>query len=174
MTAPSLVHPVGATRREHIVGIGEMAVGRGTDVLVAYALGSCLGVAIHDAVAGVGGLLHVMLPHSSIDPGKASRTPCLFVDSGMPALFRACYDAGASKDRLVVRVVGGSYSGIENAIDHFQIGKKNLYALRNWLQANGVRTTTEDVGGSGISRTLSLYVGTGSIRLRRNGSEVVL
>ena len=36
-------------------------------VLATYALGSCIGLAIHDAKAGVGGLLHFMLPDSSID-----------------------------------------------------------------------------------------------------------
>ena len=40
------------------------------DVLITYALGSCVGVAIYDPVARVGGLLHYMLPESAIDPEK--------------------------------------------------------------------------------------------------------
>ena len=68
-----------AARVDHggrrIVGISDLAVGRGPDLLITYALGSCLGIAIHDPVARVGGLLHVMLPDSTIDRNKAQATP---------------------------------------------------------------------------------------------------
>jgi chemotaxis protein CheD len=75
---------------------------------------------------------------------------------------------------MIVRVVGGAYSAVDGVDDHFQIGKRNVHALRALLQANGVRVTAEDVGGLGISRTFSLHVDTGAVRLRRNGSEVLL
>ncbi len=68
-----------------IVGIADLKVSRERDdVIVTYALGSCLGVAIYDPVAGVGGMLHVMLPMSTIDPAKAQDNPCMFVDTGVP------------------------------------------------------------------------------------------
>ena len=54
------------------------------DEIITYALGSCLGITAYDPVAKVGGLLHVMLPLSSIDPGKASQRPYMFVDTGLP------------------------------------------------------------------------------------------
>ena len=41
-----------------MVGIADCQISNVPDhVLVTYALGSCIAVAIHDAVAGVGGLL---------------------------------------------------------------------------------------------------------------------
>ena len=64
--------------------------------LITYALGSCLGIAIHDPVAGIAGLLHVMLPESAIDAAKAASTPAMFVDTGVPAAFAASIaDAGS-------------------------------------------------------------------------------
>lgn len=156
--------------RDRVVGIGEMAIAaRPDDVLVTYALGSCLGVVVHDPVAGVGGLLHAMLPASSIDPEKAARQPYLFVDTGVPALFRACYAAGAAKHRLVVRVAGGAAAAADESEDQFQIGKRNVLTLRKLLWKNAVIVHAEDVGGHAVSRTLALHVGSGELHLRRNG-----
>ncbi|HEY0777161.1 MAG TPA: chemotaxis protein CheD [Gemmatirosa sp.] len=158
-----------------VVGIGDVRV---TDVpearLVTYALGSCLGVAIHDPVARVGGLLHVMLPDSAIDPVKAAQAPALFVDTGVPLLFRESYRLGARKERLVVRVVGGSHAAAREADDRFQIGRRNVSALRRILARNGVPVTAEDVGGCQRSRTVTLDVATGALTVRVDGRDVAL
>lgn len=92
----------------HTVGVGDMKVSatRG-DLIVTHALGSCLGIAIHDSVACVGGLLHVMLPLSTIDPAKADKNPFMFVDTGFPRLLIECFKAGAQNQRLEIRVAGG-------------------------------------------------------------------
>ena len=45
---------------------------RPDEVLVTYSLGSCIGLSLYDPVARVGGLLHAMLPLSSLDPVKAA------------------------------------------------------------------------------------------------------
>ena len=44
------------------IGIGDLKVCRAPDVLVTYALGSCVGICLLDSVVGVGGLSHIMLP----------------------------------------------------------------------------------------------------------------
>ena len=94
------------------VDIADMKVtNQPGDVLVTYALGSCLGIAIHDPLTSVGGLLHVMLPLSTIDPNKAKNNPYMFVDTGVPKLFLAAYQAGAKKERLIVKVAGGACTG---------------------------------------------------------------
>ena len=51
------------------VGIAEVQLSNRSDVeLITHALGSCLGVTIHDADAGVGGMIHIQLPLSKIHP----------------------------------------------------------------------------------------------------------
>ena len=53
---------------QHTIGMSEMEVtNRAEDVLVTYSLGSCVGLSLFDPVAGVGGLIHCMLPLSRID-----------------------------------------------------------------------------------------------------------
>ena len=151
-----------------VVGMADCQVSNSSDqVLVTYALGSCIAVAIYDPVAGVGGLLHYMLPESAISPAKAGENPYMFADTGIPLLFRRAYECGAEKRRLVVRVAGGAQ--VMDSEGVFNIGKRNYLALRKILWKAGVLVQGEDVGGS-LSRTVRLEVGSGRFWLRGPGS----
>ncbi len=93
----------------YTVGISEMAFGcESGDLIVTHALGSCLGVAIHDAEACVGGILHYMLPTGTLDAEKARKSPLMFGDIGIPAFFQEAYRLGARKDRMRVVIAGGA------------------------------------------------------------------
>jgi chemotaxis protein CheD len=153
----------------HTVGVGDMKVSsmKG-DLIVTHALGSCLGIAVHDPVASVGGLLHVMLPLSSIDPAKADRNPYMFVDTGFPTLLIECLKAGAQKQRLEIRVAGGANSQHRGENDFFQIGKRNFIILRKLLWKDGLLLKSYDVGGSN-SRTMALEIGTGRVTVKSYG-----
>ena len=76
---------------------------RGVDqpdaVIVTHALGSCVAVCLFDPVARVAGMLHFLLPESSSTPERAARQPAAFADTGIPLLFQAAYQPGASKKR---------------------------------------------------------------------------
>lgn len=150
-----------------VVQVADCQVSKDPDgSLVTYALGSCIAVAIHDAAAGVGGLLHLMLPESSIDRAKAHANPYMFADTGVPLLFRSAYERGAEKRRLTVRLAGGAQVMDENGV--FNIGKRNYLAVRKILWKAGVLVGGEDVGGK-ISRTVRLEVGSGKFWLRAAG-----
>lgn len=147
----------------HVIGVADAHVSRDPDlVLVTYALGSCIAVAIHDPVAGVGGLLHFMLPESSLDLAKAERQPCMFADTGIPLLFRSAYALGAEKQRLIVRLVGAAQ--VLNDAGLFNIGKRNYLAARNILRNAGVLVHAEAIGGV-ASRTVRLEVASGRLWL---------
>jgi chemotaxis protein CheD len=139
------------------------------DEIVTHALGSCLGIAIHDASARVGGILHVMLPTGEIDPEKARVNPWMFVDTGVPRFFLEAYALGADKRRLTVKVAGGAnvQTGVE---DRFAIGKRNYMMLRKLFWKNGILIKAEDVGGV-TPRTLHLEVGAGRLLLSSGGVE---
>ena len=155
-----------------VVGMAELRLSTTPgERLVTYALGSCLGIAIHDPVAGVGGLLHVMLPQSAIDAVKAASAPAMFVDTGVPLLFKESYKLGARKERIVVKVAGGASSAASEDADQFQIGKRNILALRKLLWRNDVILHAHDLGGFQTSRTLSLLVGSGRTIVRTNGTD---
>ena len=48
------------------VGIADFNVVKTPDVLVTYALGSCVGICLYDANARIAGLAHIMLPDSNL------------------------------------------------------------------------------------------------------------
>lgn len=152
-----------------VVGVSDCRVSNNPDdVLVTYALGSCVAVAIHDPVSHVGGLLHFMLPESSIDRAKAEKAPFMFADTAIPRLFRSAYDRGAEKRRLVVRLVGGAQVVNDNGV--FDIGKRNYLAARRILWKAGVFVQGEEVGGTS-PRTIRLEVGSGKVWLRSDSRE---
>jgi chemotaxis protein CheD len=151
------------------VGVSDAKVSREADTsLVTYALASCIGIAIYDPVAGVGGLLHYLLPDSRLDPVKAKEHPWMFADTGIPMFFQQAYRLGAEKSRLRVVVAGGAQ--VLQSTDSLEIGKKNLLAMRRIFRKSGVPLDAEDVGGSDI-RTLRLEIGTGRLTVRKRGTE---
>lgn len=142
--------------------------------LITYALGSCLGIVIYDPVANVAGMLHVMLPTGTIDAQKMQDKPAMFVDSGVPILFKECYKLGAKKERMIIKVAGGAHAGASEEGDRFQIGKRNMIALRKLLWKNGVLVHANDTGGIQTSRTMWVDVATGDVTLKINGVESTL
>lgn len=152
----------------YTVGISEMMVCEEPNTkIVTYALGSCLGVTVFDPVAGVGGLIHIQLPLSKIDPQKGVERPCMFVDTGIPLLFEEAYRFGALKKRIQLKVAGGAHFMESDC--KFKIGERNFSILRKMLWKNSVLIEGQDVGGT-ISRTMSLDVGTGEVTIR-SGTE---
>ena len=157
---------------ERVVGVADLKVSASTEErLITYALGSCLGIVVYDPVVSVAGMLHVMLPTGTIDPAKMQEKPAMFVDSGIPLLFKECYKLGAKKERMQVKVAGGAHAGASEADDRFQIGKRNMIALRKLLWKNGVMIHANDTGGVQTSRTMWVDVATGDVTLKINGAE---
>lgn len=151
-----------------VVGMADMQTSCGCgDELITYALGSCLGITVWDPVCLVGAMLHVMMPTGKLDPAKARARPFMFVDAGVPLLFRAAYKLGAKKERLIVSVAGGAAIG-RGSDDRFKIGKRNFAALRKLLWKNGVLLKSHDVGGN-HPRTMSLAIASGEVQLRTAG-----
>jgi chemotaxis protein CheD len=130
-----------------IVGVADMKVSNDPDsVLVTYSLGSCIGIAIYDATAKVGGILHFMLPESRLDQGKAHNKPFMFADTGIPRLFKGAYELGANKNRMRVIVTGGSQ--VLDQQGFFNIGKRNQMAVRKIFHRNNVIVDYSDIGGN--------------------------
>lgn len=155
-----------------IVDIGDAKwTNNPDDVLVTYSLGSCIGVTAFDPVAGIGGMIHCMLPLSKIAPEKAQQNPMMFVDTGVTAMLQAVFNLGAQRKSLVIKVAGGSLLLDEKKL--FMIGERNYTVLRKVLWKNNLMIAAEDVGGN-ISRTLSLYVNTGRTTIRSGGKETEL
>ena len=138
------------------------------DVLVTHSLGSCVGVMVYDPLVHVGGMIHCMLPLSSVDPQKAQERPYMFVDTGVVRFLTQLFDLGVVRSRAVVRVAG--CSRILDNSNLFRIGERNYTVLRKLLWKNGLMIKSESVGGS-VSRTIRLEIATGRCLMRSSGVE---
>jgi len=157
-------------RKSLVVGVADMVVSNDSSAdMVTYSLGSCLGITVYDPVKKVGGLLHIMLPDSKIDPAKAAGAPYMFVDTGVPRLFQAACNMGAERRRLVIRVAGGAQLLDANGI--FNIGERNGVALKTLLSRNGYACQATDLGGLS-SRTLRMDLATGKVSIKTPGSDL--
>lgn len=136
--------------------------------IVTFSLGSCLGVTLYDPVKRVGGMLHLMLPDSTINAARALTQPHMFVDTGVPRLFQAVYALGGEKRRLIVKVAGGAQFLDEQKV--FNIGRRNIEALSKILSDNLVSVAAHDVAGI-ASRTMRLQLATGRVTISTPGKE---
>jgi len=159
-------------RKSLVVGVADMVASNdvGAD-LITYSLGSCLGIAIYDPVKKAGGLLHIMLPDSTIDANKAATQPFMFVDTGVPRLFHTVYNLGGERQRLILKVAGGAQLLDPGGI--FNIGSRNFTALKEILQHNGMTIKSHDVGGT-ASRTMRFNIGTGEMTIKSPGAETYI
>ena len=152
---------------KHVVVVADMKLGKAGDVLVTHALGSCLGLMVYDPEARVGALLHAMLPLSKINPEKAANNPYMFVDLGVPKMFKELYCLGGEKSRLVVKAAGCGQPLGKNEI--FKIGERNFTILKKLLWKNNVLLAADDVGGPS-GRTVHFDISTGEVQISSNGS----
>ena len=153
----------------YTIGVADLKIsGDVTDLLITYALGSCLGIAVYDIRKKRAALLHCMLPDSSIDKEKSEENPFLYVDTGMKVMLDDFYRNGSRKHDLVIRVAGGSSSKVNEDQDFFQIGRRNFVSLRKYLWDEGLLLKSYDVGGYS-SRTVTLEVENGKMIIKSHG-----
>lgn len=123
------------------VGLGEVKVVRGPEaLLVAYGLGSCVGVVVHDPVARVGGLAHVVLPS-----GPEGEYGARYADRAIPLLLRLLAESGGSPQRAWAKIAGGARMFDTIRLD---IGARNVEAVEAAVAAAGLRILARDVGGT--------------------------
>ena len=147
-----------------VIDVGDMAVSNNPQtILSTYALGSCIGVVAYDPVTKAAGILHLMLPDSTISPAKALAQPAMFADTGLPRFFTMLTGIRADRHRLKLFVCGGA--SVISGSDHFRIGERNTKATVEYLKRCGYNLQLSDTGGC-FNRTVHLEVSTGNIILK--------
>ena len=151
------------------VGIGEVKFTENTDdVLVAYGLGSCLGIGMYDPQTKTAGMLHAMLPNFSKPEENLSPK---FVDSGIQHLLSKFEEKGIRKGRLIVQMAGGANMlNAPGLKDTFNIGERNLASSEEEFAKLNMKVVAQEVGGH-IGRTVRLYVDDGRMTIRTMGNQ---
>lgn len=152
------------------VGMADLNICRAPDIITTVGLGSCVGLTLYDPVLRVGGLVHYMLPDSTLIRNNTNIAK--FGDTGTEELLRRVLAMGADKRRLVAKIAGGakmfqvsSGSGIGN------VGEKNAQAAKKILNKLGIRLVAEDTGEN-FGRTVELHCETGEFYIKAVGKSI--
>lgn len=160
---------LGSTEGRIVIGIADYAVTSAGATLTTNGLGSCLGIALFDRIAGVAGLIHIMRPspreHEDTDAAK-------FADSGIELVIDAMERAGASQHRIEAKLAGGSdmkgFSATERSI-----GSRNVAQAETTLAELDVPITGRDVGGD-HGRSLHFDGSSGTLTVESSNSPKVI
>lgn len=130
-------------RTVHVVQ-GEFAVANDPGTVLSTILGSCVATCMWDAVTGVGGMNHFLVPG---DDGAADNSMKYGVNA-MELLINALIQRGAMRSRLEAKLFGGA-SVVQNLSD---IGAKNAEFALKFLNMERIPCVGQSLGGNQARR----------------------
>ncbi|HUV49547.1 MAG TPA: HDOD domain-containing protein [Anaerolineae bacterium] len=146
------------------VSPGKLIATDDPSAVIQTCLGSCVGVAMYDRKAVIGGLVHIILPNGSEDKEKTS--PARYARSGIPLLLDKMIKLGASKADIVAEIAGGGFMlGNKKPDMNFNIGGRNSDMARQILGILGIPIKREHIGGN-FRRTVRLELAGGMIHVK--------
>jgi chemotaxis protein CheD len=141
---------------ELFVDTGEVRVCRGTSILHAGAIGSCVVITAYDPDSRVGGMAHVLLPGAS-PAGQAGLRTRYAVDA-LQDLLAAMLREGASMPPIVCLVGGANVLGDAEQSPGPDISR----TLVSRLTELGITPAAVDLGGR-VRRRCSLWIAEGRV-----------
>ena len=156
------------------VGIAQMDVVKAPNTIRTSGLGSCVGVVLYDESKQIAGLLHVMLPDSSLGRSDALNV-AKFADTGIKALIDLLKLEGVHAFKLKAKIAGGAQMfQFSSDKDSMRIGPRNVEAVKAELRKNSIPLVAEDTGGNS-GRTIEFNPVTSKLNIRtvnRGVSEI--
>lgn len=151
------------------VGMADLNTCNFPDALTTLGLGSCVGVALFDAKAKIGGMVHVMLPDST--KFRNAINPAKFADTGIEKLVNDMVSMGANKSRLTAKIAGGAQMfAFSTENDMLRVGERNVEAVKTVLKAYGINIIAQDTGLN-YGRTIEFYTETGMLLVKSVGKD---
>lgn len=152
------------------IGISDLNVASPPGVLATYALGSCVGICLHDKTHNIGGLAHIMLPDSR-ESSNAAENLRRYADTGLAELIDTMKRKGASVSCMTAKIAGGAQM-FQTQLKTFNIGERNVAAVKKLLADYRIRLIAEDTG-SNYGRTVFFDVATGVMQVKSVNKGVV-
>ena len=153
-----------------VIGIADMKMTQGEGMLVTYALGSCIGICLHDPKLKLGALVHIMLP-LNMETGR--KNPMKYADTGIRETIKQMEAKGASRSRITAKIAGGAMMFKDGSGSLGNIGQRNIESVRVNLKKEGIRLLKEDVGGT-VARSLLFDVNSGLGCVRSYGRQELI
>lgn len=160
--------------RSLVVGISDFTVARSPDVIVTYALGSCVGICLYDGIVQIGGLSHIMLPDSA-QFSKNETNRMKFADTAITDMVAEMRKLGVDVRRITAKIAGGAkmfQTQPGNAIG--SIGDRNVESVKQVLQSLQIPIAAQDTGKD-YGRTVYFDLETGKMKVcSLNKCEIIL
>ena len=154
-----------------IIGIADMKLAKGEGMLVTYALGSCIGICLHDPALKLGALVHIMLP-LNMETGR--KHPMKYAETGIRETLKQLEAMGGSRTRIIAKIAGGAMMFKDGGSGSLgNIGQRNIESVHLNLRKEGIRLMKEDVGGA-VARTLLFDVNSGLGCVRCYGRQELI
>jgi chemotaxis receptor (MCP) glutamine deamidase CheD len=153
----------------HHVAAGSYYIDTQKPMILEAYLGTCLGVAIYDPVAAVGGLIHLLLPEPmSID---GTFQPEKYASTGFPLFLQALAGAGAAVENMKACIAGGALVGpLEDSDIELDIGGRTAERVMQIIAAEGIRVDKLETGGF-FTCSLTLDLRTWECRIEPAGFD---
>ncbi|MEG9296678.1 chemotaxis protein CheD [Mangrovibacillus sp. Mu-81] len=156
------------------VGIADMNTLKEEGSIRTSGLGSCVGVVLYDDYLKIAGMVHVMLPSSSIAKEKPLNA-AKYADSGVEELIHKLKDMGAGMNRLKCKMAGGAQMfQLSSKSELMRIGPRNIEAVKQVLMKNNIPVVAEELGGN-KGRTIEFFVSESNLHIRtvNEGTKIV-
>ena len=156
-------------KHRYHVAAGSYRIDTRKPVILEAYLGTCVGVAIYDPVAGVGGLIHLLLPEPATpnDSFQAEK----YASTGFPPFVQSLYDQGATAENIKACIAGGALVGPVNDTDfEMDIGGRTAERVMQLIKAEHIQVEKLETGGFFTCR-LELDLETGDFLIEPTGSD---
>ncbi|MDD4089565.1 MAG: chemotaxis protein CheD [Tissierellia bacterium] len=151
------------------VGISDMKIVKQPEILISYALGSCVGICIIDYLAQIAGMAHIMLSYNKNGDKKEILK---YADTGITEMVIQMEKLGGMKSRMTAKIAGGAKMfDIKGSSTIGSIGQKNIAATKETLQRLKIRLIAEDVGEN-YGRTIIFDSSNGDLTIKSFGREL--
>jgi chemotaxis protein CheD len=145
---------------------GEYYVTR-EDELITTVLGSCVAACIRDAVTGIGGMNHFMLPHSSKNRLLAKKESVVgnatrYGNFAMEHLINVILANGGKRQNLEVKLFGGAK--VIPTLGH--VGVENVRFILNYINTEALKLVSQDLGDI-YPRKINYFPSTGKVRMKK-------
>lgn len=149
-------------KKKIFIHIGDLHCSR-DPAIIETVLGSCVAVCLHDPLACIGGMNHILLP------GRANLeqfdTVARYGINAMELLINQMAVTGAARARLTAKVFGGAHI-LPSISAKNGAGLKNIEFVMDFLALESIPVVSYNVGGHS-SRRIYFHTDSGDVFLKR-------
>lgn len=146
-----------------VIGISDQQIAERPDILITYALGSCVSICIYDKIRRIAGLSHILLPEAFGD--VSGKNIYKFADTAIEELIRTMEKRGCMRLHMTAKIAGGANMF---ASAGKSIGERNVESVKSELQRLRIRLVAEDTGAN-YGRTAEFNPADGMLTIKTIG-----